>query len=61
LEHEGFLSCIIPGALVRLTVLEKDGLTRGTPRPTERTGGLLGERWRGRKRKTWPGREETDE
>lgn len=57
MEHEGFLSCIIPGALVMLTVVEKDGLTRWTPRSTERTNRLLGERWRGRKRKTQPGRE----
>lgn len=42
---------------MRLTVVEKDGLTRGTPWSTERTGRLLGERWRGRKRKTRPGRE----
>lgn len=27
LEQVEFLSCIIPGALVRLTVVEKDGLT----------------------------------
>lgn len=40
-----------------LTVVEKDGLTRGTPRSTERTNRLLGKRWRGRKRKTQPGRE----
>lgn len=31
---------MVPGAPAVLTVGEKDGLTRGTPRPTERAVGL---------------------